>query len=411
MARPPQTKEENALTTQVQPPRLPYPAQALEFDIKPAQWLALVDAVFPSAKTVSGVMLALSYAKARGLDVFKRTIHVVPMYNSALGREVETVWPGIGEIRTTAQRTGQCAGIDDCQFGPEITAAFKDVKQGEKRNGDKYTKERSCLPISYPSWAQVTVYRMVQGQRCAFVGPKVRFVETYSGMEGMKVPNARWQRAPYQMLEKCAEAAAWRRAFPEECGDMHSVDEMEGKVFDQVIEGEFSELDVPTGQENQENGKPDAEAIKREAAERASQFQSWLERLKNRLNGYTDMTSILDERAKYEEKVRDSVDPKDLEIVDRLFDAARIRIEDTQNQEFVKTFKADCQARRGNMIDLNSLWADMKDTIEGLPDDLAAECEEAFESSKPNTEPGTAAAGEGDLLRQQGERNEQGTTD
>lgn len=251
-----QREENNQALAVVQPPRLPYPAnEAGALGVSPGQWKALVDAVFPSAKSVDGVMLAINYAKARGLDVFKRVVHVVPMYNSALGREVETVWPGVGELRTTASRTGAHAGNDDCVFGPEKKQKFHDKQtrfKGQGSSRESYVVEETSKEMVFPEWAQFTVYKMVQGQRVAFVGPKVRFVETFSGTKGLEVPNARWQRAPYQMLEKCAEAAALRRAFPEELGDQWSAEEMEGKDFAGItVDADYRVIP--------EEGKPAAE--------------------------------------------------------------------------------------------------------------------------------------------------------
>jgi phage recombination protein Bet len=219
----------------VHPPRLPYPVQAQDEGITAGQWKALTDAVFPAAKTVDGVMLAIAYAKARKLDIFKRVVHVVPMWNSSLGQEVDTVWPGIGELRTTASRTGAWAGTDECVFGPSKVEGFSQSREREARGNKSASVQRAqCEPFTWPEWAQVTVYKMVQGQRVAFVGPKVRFIETFSGEKGLRVPNSRWQQAPFQMLEKCAEAAALRRAFPEEMGDEWTAEEMEGK---EIVDG------------------------------------------------------------------------------------------------------------------------------------------------------------------------------
>jgi phage recombination protein Bet len=228
------SNDQDSRALMVQPPRLPMPREAAPAGITPGKWKALVDAVFPSAKTVDGVMLAVSYCRERGLDVFKRPVHVVPMYNSALGREIETVWPGINEYRTTASRTGQWAGNDECKFGPLLTEAFKDEQERWKWNGnirEKYIAKADCPSFTFPEWAQVTVYRLMGGQRVPFVGPKVYFKEIFSGEKGLRVPNARWQQAPSGQLEKCAEAAALRRAFPEELGNDYTAEEMEGKVF------------------------------------------------------------------------------------------------------------------------------------------------------------------------------------
>ena len=38
---------------------------------------------------------------------------------------IETVWPGISELRTTAFRTGQYAGMPAPDFGPTIEHTFK----------------------------------------------------------------------------------------------------------------------------------------------------------------------------------------------------------------------------------------------------------------------------------------------
>jgi phage recombination protein Bet len=213
----------------VQPPRLPMPAEAAPEGVSPGEWKALVDAVFPSAKTVDGVMLAIRYCKARKLDIFKRCVHVVPMWNSALGREVETVWPGIADYRTTASRTGMWAGNDQCVFGPTLKEGFKDRQVGRGQNAQ--VREAECAPFDFPEWAQVTVYKIMAGQRVAFVGPKVYFKEIFSGEKGLRVPNAKWRQSPIGMIEKCAEAAALRRAFPEEIGSDYTAEEMEGKVY------------------------------------------------------------------------------------------------------------------------------------------------------------------------------------
>jgi hypothetical protein len=83
-------------------PRLPWhPDFQKRFDVDAVGWRALIDAVWPAAKTSDAVVLALSYCKARRLDPFKRPVHIVPVWSRALGKEIESVWPGIGELRPT----------------------------------------------------------------------------------------------------------------------------------------------------------------------------------------------------------------------------------------------------------------------------------------------------------------------
>lgn len=237
--------------------RLPMPKQELlaPFGIGQIEWQALTDAVFPSAKSVAGVMLALSICKARKLDVFKKVVHIVPMYSSKHGCEIETIWPGIAEARITATRTGQYAGRDGVKWGRVIRRAFRAEKSGQGQNGP-YSTTVSCPEMEFPETAQVTVYKIIGGVRCPFVGPEVSFVEMFSGQKGMRVPNDRWQQAPRQMLEKCAEAAALRAAFPEELGGEWFAEEMEGKTMHGDIEGRGAIIDhEPQQQQAEQQGE------------------------------------------------------------------------------------------------------------------------------------------------------------
>ncbi len=194
-------------------PRLPYhPALQERFGIDAAMWRALVEAIFPLAQSIESVILALSYCKARKLDPFKRNVHIVPIWDSERRGYVDTVWPGIGELRTTAFRTGLYAGRDDAQLGPDITETFRDDK-GE-------------ATVTFPEWCQVTVYRMVRGARVAFTGPRVYWLETYATRGKSDRPNDMWTNRPRGQLEKCAEAAALRAAFPEELGNEYCADEV-----------------------------------------------------------------------------------------------------------------------------------------------------------------------------------------
>jgi phage recombination protein Bet len=202
--------------------RIPYhPIVQERYGIAAEHWRALVDAVFPAAKTIEGIMLALSYCKARKLDVFKRPVHIIPIWNSALRREIETVWSGIGELRTTAFRTGQYAGADAATFGPDISETFRgEVGRGDQRRTAEET-------VTFPEWCQVSVYRLDRnGQPRRWPGPRVYWLETYQSQGRSTVPNEMWGRRPRGQLEKCAEAAALRKAFPEEIGEQFIGDEI-----------------------------------------------------------------------------------------------------------------------------------------------------------------------------------------
>lgn len=210
----------------LQPSRLPIaPQVAKEFNLDATQWRVLVDQIFPSAKTVEAVTMALSYCRARKLDIYKRPVHIVPMYSTLLKRMVETVWPGISEIRTTASRTGEYAGIDAVQFGPVLEKTFEGV------TGYDNDQQRIEKTVRYPEWASVVVYRKVQGERVPFHA-MVFWEETYATIGKTEVPNDMWAKRPSGQLMKCVEAAALRMAFPEEIGNTYAAEEMEGRSID-----------------------------------------------------------------------------------------------------------------------------------------------------------------------------------
>jgi phage recombination protein Bet len=81
-----------------------------------------------------------------------------------------------------------------------------------------------CLPgdTKQPSSAQITVYKMVEGQRCAF-SATARWDEYYPGEKG----GAMWIKMPHVMLAKCAEALALRKGFPGELSGIYTDAEMD----------------------------------------------------------------------------------------------------------------------------------------------------------------------------------------
>lgn len=217
----------NAIAT-IQPSRLPIAlAVAKEFEVQPADWRVLVEQIFPSAKSVEAVAMALAYCRKRNLDIYKKPVHIVPMWSSTLNRMVETVWPGIAEVRTTASRTGAYAGIDAVDYGPAIERTFSGTV-GRGQSAETVTKT-----VKFPEWASVTVHRIVQGTRVPYHA-KVFWLETYATAGKSEVPNEMWAKRPYGQLDKCVEAAALRKAFPEELGSTYVAEEMEGKTIDGV---------------------------------------------------------------------------------------------------------------------------------------------------------------------------------
>ena len=221
------------------PSRLPItPAIAREYDLTPGGWRVLVESIFPSAQTIEAVLMALAYCKQRNLDIYKRPVHIVPMWDNRKRKYVETVWEGLASVRTTAARTGAYAGIDAVEYGPTIKHTFRGERDVWERS-NKTGTEPFEKTIEYPEWASVVVYRMVGGERHPFHA-KIFWRETYGTVGKSEVPNDMWARRPFGQFDKCVEVAGLRKAFPEELGSVYIADEMEGRT----IEIEHDQVEV-----------------------------------------------------------------------------------------------------------------------------------------------------------------------
>lgn len=197
------------------------PRQNMAVAPMPEQQLVAVlkNSLYPGAADDS-VLLVLDYCRATGLDPMQKPVHIVPMWDKASGRMRDVIMPGVGLYRTQAARTGQLAGIDEPEFGPDIN------------------EEVGGLPMTYPAWCRVTVKRRLPtGEIVGFTALE-RWKENYAvkgGKEKSVAPNAMWEKRPYGQIAKCAQAQALRMAFPEMVGSGATADEMEGKALD--IEG------------------------------------------------------------------------------------------------------------------------------------------------------------------------------
>jgi phage recombination protein Bet len=192
-------------------PRLPMPQS--ETDAR--RWRVLTDAIFPNARSPDSIILALDYCRARGLDVMKRPVNIVPMYDERQKKWIETIWPSINETQITAARSHEWAGMSMPEWGPDCTRKFTDDKN-------------HVYEVTFPESCAVTVHRIVKGEKCAFVEP-VYWLEAYA-RTAAGVPNTMWRKRPRGQLHKVAKAASLRAAFPEE--NAGPVDEeMEGQTI------------------------------------------------------------------------------------------------------------------------------------------------------------------------------------
>ncbi len=132
----------------------------------------------------------LARCERTGLDPLNNQIHSV----SRGGRQ--TIQTGIDGYRLIADRTGNYAGSDD--------AVFETDEEGD-----------------HPIIATVTVWKLVAGQRCAFTA-SARWREYAPAGEQAFM----WAKMPFLMLQKCAEAQALRKAFPQDLSGIYTDEEM-----------------------------------------------------------------------------------------------------------------------------------------------------------------------------------------
>lgn len=146
-----------------------------------------------------------------GLDPFTKQVHLVPRWDGKLGKEVRGVIVGIDGLRSIAERTGLYAGNTDPILGDRIEITYKEGQKGKEVE----------KKMEVPSQATATVKKIVQGLVCDFTAT-AKWSEYYPGDRG----GIMWRKMPDNMLGKCAEAKALRKAFPAVMAGLYVAEEM-----------------------------------------------------------------------------------------------------------------------------------------------------------------------------------------
>lgn len=190
--------------------RLPEP-QIVEIDQKlrdPRFVNMLRDVYFRGCDELE-MEFCLENCRHLGLDPIAKEIWFVKIWDRELKREVVTPIIGIAGLRKAAHRTGQYGGPRDPQWCG-LDGVWRDV----------------WLEDGPPAAARVSVWRE------GFQEPVSGVVTYTSAVQTTKdgAPRAKWRTAPAEMLAKCAEALAIRRAFSLEVSSsvkVHEVDDYE----------------------------------------------------------------------------------------------------------------------------------------------------------------------------------------
>jgi len=207
----------------------------------------LQSSLYPGA-AIESIKMVLGYCKAAGLDPMQKPVHIVPMWDAKAGTMRDVIMPGVNLYRTQAMRSGECAGITEPEFGPDIE---------EPIGGQR---------ITFPQWCRVTVKRRLPTGEIVEFTAREFWKENYAvkgGKEKSVAPNAMWSKRPYGQIAKCAQAQALRMAFPE-IASQPTADEMEGKSMraDEIETPTFDYLDPRPLMDGIKECKTDADAAK-----------------------------------------------------------------------------------------------------------------------------------------------------
>ena len=160
-------------------------------NITPEQ-LALIRDTIAKDATPAELQLFLFDCQRQGVHPLDKLIH----FTKRSGKY--TPITSIDFMRIRAAATGECAGIDDAVF------------TGTPKGAD------FC--------ATVVVWRLVQGQRCAF-SATARWTEYKPAANDFM-----WQKMPHVMLDKVAEARALRRGFPMQLSGLYAKEELDQAI-------------------------------------------------------------------------------------------------------------------------------------------------------------------------------------
>ena len=162
---------------------------ALAEHVSPEGWATFCNILYPDVKDPIAIEMAISYSRANELDPIRKPVEIVPYAGKY------KLFLSINGLRALARRGGYC-GSKEPIFGDE-----KEFKIGG-------------TTIKAPEFCQYIVLDGKSGKPQEFYGSRVYYEEfVQTTKDG--APNSNWKKKPRMMLQKCAEAAALRAAFPE----------------------------------------------------------------------------------------------------------------------------------------------------------------------------------------------------
>lgn len=152
--------------------------------------------------------LFIRQCERTGLDPFARQIYAVKRWDQQAGQEVMQTQVSIDGLRTIAAESGEMAGQDG-PYWCGANALWSDV----------------WLQSGDPRAARVIVLRK-HGNGVVGRYTGVALFDSYCQRKKDGSPTRMWAQMAPEMLAKCAEALALRKAFPQSMSGLYTGDEM-----------------------------------------------------------------------------------------------------------------------------------------------------------------------------------------
>ena len=210
--------DETSKTDKIPKARVNFPSTVMgKFGLTKSDMLVLSNDYYPDAKPDT-ILLILAICKQYNMPWRHKPLEVMSF--KVKNENQDKIVKGLNWWRLIAQQSKEYAGILATNFGPTVE---REVEYSVHEDGRRVKKTKI---ISVAEWAQVTILKWINGERCEFNGPRIYWDE-YGNPSS---PNHRDK--PTYMIEKTAEVGAYRRAF----GFAEEADEiMVAEAADEII--------------------------------------------------------------------------------------------------------------------------------------------------------------------------------